>query len=286
MKVGEASRTAWAAAVFRASHQVVDGGRVFADPLAVRLVERRPRDQALIDPEAPGSRAIRLFLAGRSRFTEDALAGAVRAGVRRVVVLGAGLDTFAYRNPFPDVRVVEVDHPDTQAWKRELLAEAGIAVPESVAYAGIDFEKQSLTDVLPGERSFFVWLGVVPYLNRAGFDETLRYVAGVPGSEVVFDYTMPPSSMPAADRAALEDQAKRAASVDEPFRTYFRPEDLATVLRAGGFGKLDDIGPHEMAARWFEPRDAVPTGTPGGHVVHAVTRELESPVPAESWCRC
>lgn len=270
MRTGEASRTAWAAAAFRAAHQVVDGGRVFADPLAVRLLGERPVSHPLLaDPEQPQSRATRLFLAARARFAEDALAAAVRAGVRRVVVLGAGLDTFAYRNPFPDVRVVEVDHPDTQAWKRELLAEAGVAVPDSVTYAGIDFERQSIGDVLPDERSFFVWLGVVPYLNRAGFDETLRYVAGVPGSEVVFDYTMPPSTMPARQRAALEEQARRAASVEEPFQTYFRPADLAAIMRAEGFADLVDIGPAEMAARWFEPRDAVPAGTPGGHVVHA-----------------
>lgn len=270
MRSGEASRTAWAAARFRAAHQVVDGGRVFADPLAVRLLESRPAgpDEAA-DPDEATGRAIRLFLAARSRFAEDALARAVRSGVERVVVLGAGLDTFAYRNPYPHVRVVEVDHPDTQAWKRELLAGAGIEVPESVAYAGIDFEQRSLAGALSDERSFFVWLGVVPYLNRAGFDETLRYVARVEGSEVVFDYSMPPSSMPAAQRAALEEQAQRAASMSEPFRTYFRPEDLATVLRAAGFTGLEDLGPAELAARWFEPRDAVPAGTPGGHVVHA-----------------
>ncbi|MBU2666366.1 SAM-dependent methyltransferase [Actinoplanes bogorensis] len=269
MKVGEASRTAWAAAEFRAAHQVVDGGRVFADPLAVRLLDSRPRDRMPVDPAQPSARATRLFLAARSRFAEDAVAGAVRTGVKRVVVLGAGLDTFAYRNPFPDVRVVEVDHPDTQAWKRELLAQAGIGVPDSVTYAGIDFETQSLVDVLTGERSFFVWLGVVPYLNRAGFDATLRYVAGHPGSEVVFDYTMPPSSMPAVARAALEDQAKQAASVDEPFQTYFRPDDLAAIMRAEGFAVVDDIGPAEMAERWFEAQDAVPAGTPGGHIMHA-----------------
>ncbi|WP_045748464.1 class I SAM-dependent methyltransferase [Actinoplanes rectilineatus] len=271
MKIGEASRTAWAAAEFRAAHQVVDGGRIFTDPLAVRLVEGRTADRLLAEPDEPSHRATRLFLAARSRFAEDAMARAVRAGVRRVVVLGAGLDTFAYRNPFPGVRVVEVDHPDTQAWKRDLLAGAGITVPDSVTYTGMDFERQSLADTLRDERSFFVWLGVVPYLTRAGFDETLRYVAGVPGSEVVFDYTMPPSSLPAAQRAALEERARRVATVGEPFQTYFRPDDLATILRAGGFVGLDDIGPAEMAARWFEPQDAVPAGTPGGHVVHART---------------
>jgi methyltransferase (TIGR00027 family) len=269
MEIGQASRTALAAAAFRAAHQVVDGGRIFTDPLAARLLAGRPRDRILAEPGQPDRRATRLFLAARSRFAEDALARAVGDGVRRVVVLGAGLDTFAYRNPYPDVRVVEVDHPDTQAWKRELLAEAGIPVAASVTYAGADFERRSLADVLEPERSFFVWLGVVPYLTRAGFDETVRYVAGTAGSEVVFDYPMPPSSMPAERRAALEERARRVASVGEPFRTYFRPEEVAALLRAAGFVDVDDVGPAEMAARWFEPRDAVPAGTPGGHVVHA-----------------
>ena len=77
------------------------------------------------------ARDFRAFMAARSRYAEDRLAEAVARRVAQYVVLGAGLDTFAYRNPFPPLRVFEVDFPATQEWKRALLAEAGIALPEA-----------------------------------------------------------------------------------------------------------------------------------------------------------
>jgi len=199
MESGQPSRTAGSAARYRAAHQILEHGAIFADPLAVRILGV-PADELLAD--AP-RRAMRLFIAARTRFAEDALAGAVAGGCRRLVVLGAGLDTFGYRNPYPDLAVVEVDHPDTQAWKRRRLAEAGIAVPESLTYVGVDFERESLADRLRLDGpAFFVWLGVVPYLTRQGFDETLGFVAGRPGNEVVFDGQQVPESLGAEARGA------------------------------------------------------------------------------------
>src|SRR3954470_10596572 len=190
MERGQPTPTAFAAAHHRAAHQVADDGRVFRDPLAIKILGMEP----VIDDTR---RAMRFFIAARSAFAEAAVAGAVARGTRQVVVLGAGLDTFAYRNPHLGLRVVEVDHPDTQAWKRERLAAAGIAVPSSLSFVPVDFETQSATGRIPVEdRTIFLWLGVVPYLTRAGFDETLRFIAGVPGSEVVFDYSTPPSDLP------------------------------------------------------------------------------------------
>src|SRR5687768_7568694 len=125
METGQPSRTAYSAARYRAAHQILDGGSIFTDPLAVRIAGT-PEDQLRADG---ARRPMRVFIAARTRFAEDALATAVRGGVRRLVVLGAGLDTFAYRNPYPDLQVIEVDHPDTQAWKRRRLAEAQIEIP-------------------------------------------------------------------------------------------------------------------------------------------------------------
>lgn len=264
METGQPSRTAFSAARYRAAHQVIEGGAIFSDPLAVPILGVPPDAE-----EAPGRRAMRLFIAARTRFAEDALATAVHNGTRQLVVLGAGLDTFAYRNPWPELRVVEVDHPDTQAVKRERLAAAGIAVPESLTYLPVDFERESLADRLVAQpAAFFLWLGVVPYLTRAGFDETLAMIAATPRAEVVFDYAMPPSSMPAERRAALEARAARVASIGEPWHTYFLPGELAAELRGRGFGELTDLGPAELAARWFGRPD-VPKDTPGGHVIHA-----------------
>jgi methyltransferase (TIGR00027 family) len=266
MEIGQPSRTAYSAARYRAAHQILDGGEIFTDPLAVRILGL-PEEQLLADASR---RPMRVFIAARTRFAEDALAVAVRRGVRRLVVLGAGLDTFAYRNPYPDLEVVEVDHPDTQAWKRRRLAEAEIEVPASLTYLGVDFERESLADRLALDGpAFFLWLGVVPYLTRAGFDETRRVVAARPGNEVVFDYAQSPDRMPAGRRAELVARAERVAKLGEPWLTYFEPDEIRADLTAAGFGEITDLGPAGLAARYFGRPD-VPAETPGGHVLHAV----------------
>jgi methyltransferase (TIGR00027 family) len=266
MESGQPSRTAYSAARYRAAHQILENGAIFADPLAVQILGT-PEDELLADASR---RAMRVFIAARTRFAEDALAFAVAGGVRRLVVLGAGLDTFAYRNPYPDLAVVEVDHPDTQAWKRRRLDEAGIAVPDSLTYLGVDLERESLADRLRLDGpAFFLWLGVVPYLTRQGFDETLRFVAGSPGNEVVFDYAQSPERMSAERRAALTARAERVAKLGEPWLTYFEPDEIAAELTGRGFRKITDLGPAGMAARYFGRAD-VPPETPGGHVLHAV----------------
>ena len=174
-----------------------------ASSSAIRFASKLLDDETLprLDEIAADDslRPWRLFIAARSRFSEDALAASVAGGVRQVVILGAGLDTFSLRNPHGDqgVRVFEVDHPATQEWKRERLQQAGLAVPASLTFAPIDFERESLADGLKAvgfqadRPAFFQWLGVVPYLTRAAVSATLDFIAGVPGSEVVFDYAEP-----------------------------------------------------------------------------------------------
>ncbi|GAA0535084.1 class I SAM-dependent methyltransferase [Paractinoplanes ferrugineus] len=266
METGQPSKTAYSAARYRAVHQALELGSIFKDPLAVRILGL-PLDQ--LPADAP-RRAMRVFIAARHRFAEDAVAAAVRRGVRTVVVLGAGLDTFAYRNPFDGVRVIEVDHPATQAWKRERLAGAGIEIPPSVSYTGVDFEKESLGDRLElAGPAFFIWLGVVPYLTRAGFDSTLRFVASAAGNEVVFDYAQSPALMSPERQAQLEARAERVARIGEPWLTYFEPDEIAAVLTGLGFTSIEDLGPAQLAARFFH-RPGLPPDTPGGHVLRAV----------------
>ncbi|MCU7723177.1 SAM-dependent methyltransferase [Actinoplanes sp. KI2] len=265
MEVGQPSKTAHSAARYRAAHQLLERGSIFQDPFAVRILGVA-EEELLAD--AP-RRAMRMFIAARHRFAEDALAAAVRRGVRQVVVLGAGLDTFAYRNRFDGVRVIEVDHPATQEWKRERLGATGMEIPPSVSYTGVDFESESLADrlVLDGP-AFFLWLGVVPYLTGAGFDATISYIAAVPGSEVVFDYAQSPERMPAERRAALEARAARVAGIGEPWLTFFEPDEIDAELRGLGFTEIEDLGPAQLAARFFNRPD-VPADTPGGHVLRA-----------------
>src|SRR5690349_6381570 len=130
MQAGRPSRTAWGAAIHRAVHQTLEGGVIFSDPFALRILddEARAGMSAMVDD--PAHRAMRLFIAARSRFSEEAMANCVGRGVRQIVILGAGLDTFSLRNPHAGATVYEIDYPATQAWKRDRLAQAGVKLPE------------------------------------------------------------------------------------------------------------------------------------------------------------
>src|SRR5688572_14393982 len=147
LQPGEPSRTARGAALQRAAHQLLETPTVFEDPLALRIFGAEGvawLGRNLDRYRTPGSRSMRAFLVMRSRFAEDELARAVERGVTQYVVLGAGLDTFAYRNPHRGLRVFEVDHPSTQVWKRDRLREQSIAIPRSATFAPVDFEKETL----------------------------------------------------------------------------------------------------------------------------------------------
>jgi methyltransferase (TIGR00027 family) len=275
MSIGQPSRTALGAAAHRAAHQLLDHRRILHDPLALQILGQSAEAvaaQAVADPER---RALRLFIAARSRFAEDALALAVRRGVRQLVVLGAGLDTFAYRNPHDGLRVFEADNPATQAWKRQRLRDAGIGVPPSVRFAAVDFETIGLAEGLAGAGfdagapAFFSWLGVVVYLSEQAIFETLGFIAGLPGgSEVVFSYSDPPSAMPAAQAAAYRRRAKRVEAIGEPWRTQFEPAALHARLTALGFGEIEDLGPTEINILYFgAPADAADRR--GGHLIRA-----------------
>src|SRR5580700_286615 len=149
MQPGEPSRTARAAAFHRAAHQVLEYGRIFTDPLAVRILGESAETIAREAEVRPSGRRMRIFIAARTRFAEDALASAVDRGVRQLVVLGAGLDTYAYRGAMRDrLQIFEVDHPATQVWKRQRLAEADIPIPDKLTFAGVDFERETLREGL------------------------------------------------------------------------------------------------------------------------------------------
>jgi methyltransferase (TIGR00027 family) len=141
--LGKRSRTAWAAV----AHQVLEQGRIFADPLALRILGEDAETVARKAEEHPSGRKMRVFIAVRTHFAEDALAAAVERGVRQVVVLGTGLDTYAYRSAWRDrLCIFEVDHPATQAWKRQCREPLAIPIPSSLTFAPIDFEHQTLAE--------------------------------------------------------------------------------------------------------------------------------------------
>jgi methyltransferase (TIGR00027 family) len=276
MRDAKPSRTAQRVAIRRAAHQLLDDPKVFDDPLAVALAdgesERPP------DAQQPYSRALRAFIAVRSRYAEDQLGRAVERGVRQYVVLGAGLDTFAYRNPFRSagLHVFEVDHPATQEWKREQLREAGIAIPGEMKFAAVDFETQALRDGLIAagfekqQPAFFSWLGVTPYLSRPAFDRTVQFIAGMPsGSGVVFDYAVERSLLSPAQQLALDALAARVARAGEPFQLFFDPAALASDLARAGFENVEDLNCDQINARYFAGRSDGLAVSGGGHLLRA-----------------
>lgn len=260
METGRPSRTALGVANRRAVHQILDQPPILVDPIAIRILG----DDFVMDEERqrhPFARAFRAFMAARSRFAEDCLARAVEAGVQQYVLLGAGLDTFAYRNPFTEVRVFEVDFPATQLWKRHKLELAGIAKPANMTYAALDFEHHTLAEGLAeagfdaNRAAFFGWLGVVPYLTLKAFRLTLDYVAELPeGSGIAFDYAVTADELSPALRKAREALAERVARAGEPFKLFFGAEQIENELKTAGFQRIEQLDSIDLNERYFTDR--------------------------------
>ena len=261
MHEAKPSRTALRVASRRAVHQLVDRPLVFEDPLAVRILGEDYVREGISKRQQINARPFRAFMAVRSRFAEDELAKAHSAGIRQYVVLGAGLDTFAYRNPFSDLQVFEVDHPATQAWKRIRLREASIPIPPSLSFAPVNFERQTLTAGLEeagfraSEPAFFSWLGVVPYLTERAFEDTLRFIASLPApSAVVFDYAVARAALSWRERFALDKLSARVALAGEPFQLFFEPRQIIARLHELGFQEVEDLGAADLNSRYFADR--------------------------------
>jgi methyltransferase (TIGR00027 family) len=266
------------AAMHRAVHQTLEGGVIFSDPFASQILDEESRDGLAAMASDPAHRPMRLFIAARSRFSEDAMAASIARGVRQVVILGAGLDTFSLRNPHAGVTVFEVDYPATQAWKRESLARASVTLPPSLTFTPVDFEWQSLGEGLAAagfrahQPAYFQWLGVIPYLTRDTIVTTLDFIAGIVGSEVVFDYGEPLENYPQGMRANLTAIAQRAAAIGEPWLSQFNPADMAELLQARRFGEFEDVTRAELAARYYGDLGEGLRAGPGPHVVRAISR--------------
>ncbi|MQY22018.1 class I SAM-dependent methyltransferase [Nocardia macrotermitis] len=246
------SGTALVTAYARAYHQLADRPIILTDPLALPLLGITEAELIeKVDPasghivSAVSDKSRRQFFATRTRFAEDRVAAAYTTGTRQVVILGAGLDTFAYRNPHPDLHVYEVDHPATQAWKRERLTAAGIDHPGTLTFVPVDFETQTLATQLESAGfdrtapAVFVWLGVVYYLTPEAARATLQYTATqAPPTEVVFDYLQPAGTD--EEKAHLRARAASLAAAGEPWLTSFTPEEIATHLHTLGLTDIDD----------------------------------------------
>jgi methyltransferase (TIGR00027 family) len=267
MKARYSSSTMILTAIQRAAHQVLDDEpRILDDPVAVGLTEGCSREEILAAAQeyrTPILALLRSAFVLRSRFAEDCLRSAVSGGIRQYVILGAGLDTFAYRQPnwARNLAVFEVDHPSSQEYKRERLAARGIQIPANLRFCPYDFEHQSLDEALAeisfdrGATTLFSWLAVTQYLTRDAIDTTLRFVASLPnGSEIAFQFVIPQDHLSGIDAEVSLFAANGAAMRGEPWITRLDPEECKVWLANLGFSKVFRLTPEEAQRRYFDGR--------------------------------
>lgn len=262
-----ASRTALVTAWLRAAHQLVDAQpHILDDPVALALLG--PGADQMIRGQgerlwSEGGLALRAHVVLRSRYAEDRLQEAVQRGVAQYVLLGAGLDTFALRQPewARGLRIFEIDHPATQAGKRQRIAAAGLAVPDNTTFAGIDFEAESLDEGLRrhGVRAdlptFFSWLGVTMYLQRPAIDAVLRCTAGfAPGSEIVLTFLEPADKLPQAGQDKVAELSRLVAEMGEPFVSYYAAQEMEASLLDAGFTQAGLLTAQQAQERYFRGR--------------------------------
>ena len=269
MDKGGSSRTAIVTAMLRGAHYILDGEPKILDDSFARAFAGFPSDEELLKrlnalayPDFP---RMRTLFALRNRYAEDELVRTIEHGTSQYIILGAGLDSFAYRRPdlLRTLDVYEVDHPASQAWKRERVKELGIEIPARLHYVPIDFERETLTEGLAAGginllnvATFFSWLGVTQYLSSSAVLGTLREIAGLatPGSEIVFQFVVPAATLAGEESSLVTALAAGAAAVGEPWLSFFEPEELEAHLRQMGFGKILHFGSQQATERYLLSR--------------------------------
>jgi len=270
------SYTALGTAYLRAAHQVFEAQpRIFDDPVALSMLgptALKGIKYRAAHYQTPGMRALRSRVVLRSRFAEDRLAAAVLRGVTQYVILGAGFDTFALRQPpwARSLKIFEVDHPGTQQGKRSLLSAAALRMPENAAFAAIDFEQEPLHvgltrhHIMMDQPTFFSWLGVTMYLKEDAIDAVLRSVAAFPAkSEIVLTIALQ------SDKS-LSIVAQRAASTGEPWVSYFAPDTFSAKLIGAGFSEVEFLSSAEAEERYFSQGQGELPVPKSAHILCAV----------------
>ncbi len=280
-----ASRTALGTALMRAAHARLDHPVLIEDPWGERLILPEEREAMR---ERSGSESVDALLRKhpsygtvilRARYNEEALAAAVRGGVRQYVIVGAGMDSFALRRPAfaRDLEIFEVDHPSTQEQKLSRLEAGGISRPERLHLVAADLSVTGIDDALAdtpfrGDRlAFFSWLGVTSYLTREANLATLAAIGSCAcaGSELVFSYLDQRLLDAGAEDDPMQQVRAELAALGEPWVSGFDPRSLHVQLRGTGLELVESLGPLELAARYCDGRSDGLRPSPGAHLAHA-----------------
>ena len=233
--------------IWRAAHQLIEKPLIFEDPIALRILGDAQQDiiTNLDKHRDLLSTAMRIAIAVRSRFAEDESA---RSDASQYVILGAGLDTYAYRSQQLSKTVFEIDHPDVQLIKQQLLSQNNIHPTIDLHYVGCDFEQDDLSECLAeagfdkNKKTFFYWLGVVPYLTEKSIIETLKFISScAPGSKLVFDYIVEPKMLNEMENAVLQMLGAQLAAGGEPLKSFYSPERIRELLLVKGFKQVNDV---------------------------------------------
>jgi methyltransferase (TIGR00027 family) len=263
MQESQFSRTALATSLMRAIHTRLDRPRQIDDPWGDRLLLDSERAGFGSEARLRASPAYGMVIL-RTRYTEETLAAAVAKGVRQYVILGAGMDSFALRRPAfaRDVMVIEVDHPASQAFKRERLHTCGVAIPPNLHFLAVDLGREALAKALsrspymPTEPAFFSWLGVAAYLTREANVATFRGIAdcSVPDSEIVFTYL--DERELEARPLSVEAVRTAVAGLGEPWVSGMNPTTLARELSPLGLRLLEDLSGDDIWRRYCAESEA------------------------------
>ena len=279
--------TALIACYYRAHHHAHDEPRIFDDPIAQFLITSAEKEYIAdfmierlntLDPGLAASGAARLVMLNgfmrsspspvegisRARYAEDLLEEAISQGVRQYVLIGAGMDTFAFRRPDlnQNLQLFEVDREEAQRFKRQRLAEAEIQEPGNLHFVTVDFSQESLDTALarseydPTAPAFFGWLGVTPFLHHNTVLDTLRAIkrTAAKGSHVVFDYIDDDAFDPDKASKGIRELIASLRSRD-PFSAGFDPDGLSRELIQTGFQVRENLGPTDIETRYFQERN-------------------------------
>ncbi len=286
MKKNRHSSTAEATAAVRAWHTLHHEPRILDDPYAIdltsgawrRICRSRLLSWLTFEWVLKTLKPIAAEIICRSRYTEDKLEAAMGKGIDQYVLLGAGFDSYALRQPpgAEKLRIFELDHPLSQEVKRQRLGSHGDQLPNSLEFVPIDFEAQTLAEVLerssydPQKPAFFSWLGVVQYLPSNAVASTLETLAAyaVPGSEVVFDYLLPASELSPSDRPILERLQRFTERRGEPLSSYFTLADLRTMADQYGFDVVENFSPADQGAAYCQEGNHGLTPFTGYPIIH------------------